>query len=209
VTARARFDGIELDVGRGVFVPRPLAESMVQEAVRVLSSDPRGVVLDVGTGCGAVALGIASAIPDVEIHATEVSGRALRWAARNRARLGTRNVHLHHGSLLDPIPARLQGCVRVLTANVPYVPPEEWQRAWRGRESQVVGSGWDGLGLYRRLVAEARRFLTQDGRIVLQMESRQWARFADDLRDFGYRPGGILRRGGNDLIVWADVGTRQ
>ena len=209
VTARARFDGIELDVGRGVFVPRPLAESMVQEAVRVLSSEPRGIVLDVGTGCGPVALGIASAIPDVEIHATEVSRRALRWAARNRARLGTRNVHFHHGSLLDPIPERLHGRVRVLTANVPYVPPEEWQQAWRGRESQVVGSGSDGLGLYRRLVAEARRFLTEDGRIVLQMGSRQWARFADELRVLGYRPGEILQRGGNDTIVWADVGRRR
>jgi release factor glutamine methyltransferase len=209
VTARARFDGIELDVGRGVFVPRPLAESMVQEAVRVLSSEPRGVALDVGTGCGPVALAVASAVPDVEIHATEVSRRALRWAARNRARLGTRNVHLHLGSLLDPIPARLHGRVRVLTANVPYVPPDEWQRAWRGRESQVVGSGSDGLGLHRRLVAEARRFLTGDGRIVLQMESRQWARFADELRALGYRPGGILQRGGDDTTVWADVGTPQ
>jgi methylase of polypeptide subunit release factors len=209
VTARARFDGIELDVGRGIFVPRPLAESMVHEAVRVLSSESAEIVVDVGTGCGPVALGIASAIPDVEIHATEISRRALRWAARNRARLGTTNVHLHRGSLLDPLPARLHGRVRVLTANVPYVPREEWQEAWRGRESQVVGTQPDGLGLYRIVVAEARRFLTPDGRIVLQMESRQWDRFADELRDLGYRPGGILQRGGNDTIVWADVATRR
>jgi release factor glutamine methyltransferase len=206
VTARVRFGGIELDVGRGVFVPRPLAESMVQEAARGLSSEPRGIVLDVGTGCGPVALGIASAVPDAEIHATEVSRRALRWAARNRARLGITNVHFHRGSLLDPLSSRLYGRVRVLTANVPYVPPEEWQQAWRGRESQVVGSGSDGLGLYRRLVAGARRFLTQDGRIVLQMESRQWDRFADELRDLGYRPGEILQRAGSDTIVWADAG---
>ncbi len=206
VKARVRFGGVVLDVGRGVFVPRGLAESLVDEAVRVLSSGPRGVAVDVGTGCGPVPLAIASAIPGAEIHATEISRRALSWAARNRRRLRASSVHFHRGSVLDPLPERLHGRVRVLTANLPYVPLAEWQAGWRGRESQVVGQELDGLGLYRRLAREARSFLTEDGRIVLQLESRQWEGFADELRALGYRPGVVLRRWGNDLTVWAEAG---
>ena len=143
VTARVKFGGIVLEVGPDIFVPRGLAESLAAEAARVLGSGP-GVVVDVGTGCGPVALAVASAAPEAEIHATEISRRALFWAARNRRRLGASRVHFHRGSLLDPLPERLRGRVRVMTANVPYVPLEQWQDGWRGRESQVVGpdAGW-------------------------------------------------------------------
>jgi release factor glutamine methyltransferase len=206
VTARAKFSGILLDVGRNVFVPRGLAESLAAEAVRVLTSGPRGVLVDVGTGCGPVALAVASAVPGVEIHATETSRRALFWAARNRRRLGASSVHLHHGSLLDPLPQRLQGSVRVMTANVPYVPLEQWQEGWRGRESQVVGPDPDGLGFYRSLARQARRFLTADGRMIIQLQSHQWETFAGELRALGYRPGEVLLRWGSDMTVWAEAG---
>jgi methylase of polypeptide subunit release factors len=205
VTARVRFAGVVLNVGRGVFAPRGLAESLVEEAVRALSSREGGAVVDVGTGCGPVALAIASVLPDVEIHATEISRPALLWAAWNRRRLGASNVSFHRGSVLDPLPNRLHRRVRVLTANLPYVPLEEWQDGWRGREFQVVGPETDGLGYYRRLARHARAFLTDDARMIMQMQARQWDGFADELCDLGYRPGEILRRWGNDVAVWADV----
>jgi release factor glutamine methyltransferase len=206
VTARVKFGGIVMEVGRDVFVPRGLAESLAVEAVRVLRSGSPGVMVDVGTGCGPVALAVASEIPGVEIHATETSRRALFWAARNRRRLGASGVHLHRGSLLDPLPKRLQGRVKVMTANVPYVPLEQWQDGWRGRESQVVGPDPDGLGLYRTLAREARRFLTADGRMIIQLQSRQWESFAGELRALGYRPGEVLLRWGSDMTVWAEAG---
>jgi release factor glutamine methyltransferase len=206
VTARVKFGGIVLDVGRDVFVPRGLAESLAVEAVRILRSGSPGVMVDVGTGCGPVALAVASEVPGVEIHATETSSRALFWAARNRRRLGASGVHLHRGSLLDPLPERLQGRVKVMTANVPYVPLEQWQDGWRGRESQVVGPSADGLGLYRTLARQARRFLTADGRMIIQLQSNQWEDFERELRSLRYRPGEVLLRWGSDMTAWVEAG---
>jgi methylase of polypeptide subunit release factors len=205
VTARVKFGGIVLEVGRDVFVPRGLAESLAVEAVRVLGTGSPGVMVDVGTGCGPVALAVASEAPSVEIHATETSRRALFWAGRNRRRLDASRVHLHRGSLLDPLPERLRGRVRVMTANVPYVPLEQWQDGWRGRESQVVGPDPDGLGLYRSLARQARGFLTADGRMIIQLQTHQWEDFAEELRSLGYRPGEVLLRWGTDMTVWAEV----
>jgi methylase of polypeptide subunit release factors len=204
VTADVRFAGIELAVGRGVFVPRGLAETIAKEAVRALSERP-GPVVDVGTGCGPIALAIGSAISGVEVHATETSRRALLWAERNRRRLRASNVHFHRGSLMDPVPPRLRGRIRVLTANVPYVPLEDWQDGWRGRESQVIGTGADGLGLYRQLVRQARTFLSPDGRMLLQLGARHWPTFRDELEALGYRPQATLRQSGTDLAVSVDV----
>jgi release factor glutamine methyltransferase len=206
VTARVKFGGIVLDVGPDVFVPRGLAESLAVESVRILRLGSRGVMVDVGTGCGPVALAVASEVPSVEIHATETSRRALFWAARNRRRLGASSVHLHRGSLLDPLPERLQGRVQVMTANLPYVPLEQWQDGWRGRESQVIGPDRDGLGLYRSLARGARRFLSADGRMIIQLQSHQWESFSEELRTLGYRPGEILLRWGSDITIWAEAG---
>jgi len=206
VTARVKFGNVVIDVGRDVFVPRGLAESLAAEAVRVLTSGSPGVMVDVGTGCGPVALQVASAVPSVEIHGTETSRRALVWAARNRRRLRASNVHFHRGSLLDPLPESLQGRVRVLTANLPYVPLEQWQDGWRGRESQVVGPDRDGLGLYRSLALRARRFLSADGRMIIQLQSHQWESFSEELSSLGYRPGEVLLRWGSDITAWVDAG---
>jgi len=200
ITSEVRFGGVELEVGRGVFVPRGLAETIAEEAIRVLRQRP-GAVVDVGTGCGPIPLALASAIPGAEIHATEISRRALYWAERNRRRLGVSGVHFHRGSLLAPLPSTLRGRVRVLTANVPYVPLDEWQDGWRGRESQVVGTDADGLGLYRRLVRQAKAFLTPDGLMIVQLGARYWGAFREELEVLGYRPGATLRQWGTDLAV--------
>lgn len=205
VTARVSFAGVVLEVGRGVFVPRALGEAMVEEALRALAS-ASGVMVDVGTGCGPVALAVAARMPGVEVHGTEISRRALRWAARNRRRLKADRVRFHRGSILDPLPARLAGRVAVVTTNLPYVPMAEWQAGWQGRESQVVGSEEDGLGLYRRLVKQSRRFLVPGGRLIMQLENYQWAHFAEEIRGFGFVPGDVLRQWGNDVVVWAAAG---
>ena len=88
-----------------------------------------------------------------------------------------------------------------MTANVPYVPLEQWQDGWRGRESQVVGPDADGLGLYRRLVRDARRFLVPGGHLLLQLGGGHWESFHEELRTLGYHPGGVLQRWGSDLAV--------
>jgi len=148
ITGRKGFRGLELQVDRRALVPRPETELLVEIAVE------RGpaTVLDVGTGCGAVALAIADELPEAEVIATDSSSAALELAAKNAHRLGlAARVELLAGTLP-------QGrSVELLVANLPYVRDGEWEelapeiRAYEPREALVAGP--DGLDAIRGLIA--------------------------------------------------------
>lgn len=205
-TARCRFGGIELLAGRGVFVPMAISEPIVGAALEALDGRDRAIVVEAGTGCGAVSLAIASKHRGVEVHAAELKPKALKWAYVNRRRLGASGVHLYAGSLLEPLPSSLEGRVDVVIANLPYVRQE---RAKMGRDAlgAVVGQGDDGLGLQRRLVRQAPRFLRPGGRLVLQLAVEQWPGFSQELFSLGYRPGEIVTETATDMVVWVERAT--
>jgi methylase of polypeptide subunit release factors len=185
---RCRFAGIEVLVGPGVFRPTGVTEHMVEVALAAIPNGEATVLLEVGTGCGAVSLAIATERSAVEIYAADVSAAGLRWASRNQRALGTR-VRFCRGSLLEPFPPNLERRAAVVAGNVPYVPPEREQAATGDTPGAILGSGGDGLGLVRRLSLDARRFLRPGGRLILQMLDSQWETFASELEAMGYQPG--------------------
>ena len=163
--------------------------------------------MEVGTGCGAVALAVARARQDSEVHAADLSRAAIWWARRNRRDLGLRNVRLYRGSLLAPFPLELTGRVRVLLANLPYITAERYAPLGGVPRDTIAGEGEDGLGLHRRLAQDAIPFLQPGGRLVLQMGERQWERFALELAAIGYRPAEPIRLG-EFVIAPADAPER-
>lgn len=184
---RCYFGGIPLRVPRGVFVPAATTEHLLHAAIHAASAFTRPTIVDVGTGCGAVALAAANALPRASVIATDVSRLALRAARANRTRLRLRNVRLVYGSLLTPLPRRLKGKVAVVVANVPYIPPplaDAVERAFP--EGSAIGRGKDGLDLIRELAREARKFLMPGGSLVLQLADFQWAGFGTELLALGY-----------------------
>ena len=82
---RIPFGGITLRVPRGVFVPSPLTERVLEAALGAAAQWPDPLLIDVGTGCGAVALAAARKLPTATIYATDISEIALRSARENRA----------------------------------------------------------------------------------------------------------------------------
>ena len=88
ITGLAYFRYLELEVGPGVFVPRPETEVMTGWAIEALRemdvAEP--VVADLGTGSGAIALAIAQEVPRARVHAVEADPLARQWAERNIAR---------------------------------------------------------------------------------------------------------------------------
>jgi release factor glutamine methyltransferase len=201
--ARCRFGDVELKVGARVFKPRGISEALLQAAIGDLEGCDAPVVVEVGTGSGALSLALAAARPTAEIHAVDLFPRAVRSARRDARRLGATGMHVYRGSLLDPIHPALGGGVDVVVANVPYVPPDRRNSSWEFAPGAVGGSGQDGLGLVRALAAGARAFLRPGGSLLLQMTRDQWAYFADELVDLGYRPNGILGGTGADIVVGA------
>jgi release factor glutamine methyltransferase len=166
VLGNQAFGKLTLKVGPGVLVPRPETEELVEFALTRFPSDTRVQVLDVGTGSGAIALGIKQAHPAWEVTATDASEEALAFARANGERLELA-VHWAHGHL-----ARQQkGPFDLLVANLPYI--GESERAECDPElafepQRALFSGADGLDLIRELIADLSRLLTTTGEAVLE-----------------------------------------
>jgi methylase of polypeptide subunit release factors len=189
ITARCRVDGTEVLAGPGVFVPTPDAERFVGLVVEHLSGTQRPIVVEIGTGCGAIGLAIAQTRPDAEVHLADLSRAAVWWTNRNRRLLGLGNVRVYRGSLLQPIGEEVKGRVAVVLANLPFYPAARYAAIGGVPRDTIQGEGEDGLGLLRRLAEDATRFLSPRGRLLLQMFAWQWETFAPELAVLGYHPG--------------------
>ena len=124
------FRSLELELSPAALIPRPETEQLVEQVLRRLRRAARRtepmVVVDLGTGSGAIGLSIASELAaehPVELHLTDLSGAALALAGRNAGRLGV-ETRLHEGSWFVALPSSLRGRIDLLVSNPPYVPIE-------------------------------------------------------------------------------------
>jgi len=205
---RTRFADREVDSGRGVFLPVPFSEELLGAGLERLVDTRHPVVVEVGTGCGAVTVAMASARRDSDVHAVDVSGRALRWARRNAQRLGATNTHFYRGSLLEPLPSTLHGRVDAVLTNVPYAPRAYRQVSWDDMPGTVEGEGEDGLGLPRSLAVGARRLLSDGGWLVAQIATEQVEAFGTELGTLGYGDYERVAVRAGDAIVVARLSVR-
>ena len=168
LTGRAYFRYLELQVGPGVFIPRPETESVVQLVIDALATVEGPKVVDLGTGSGAIAGSLAHEIPGAEVYAVELSPFAHAWAARNLAPLG---VKLIAGDLRDALPEH-NGTFDAVVSNPPYVPseaiPNEPEVALHDPPEALYGGGVDGMELPTAAAATAARLLKTGGYFVME-----------------------------------------
>jgi release factor glutamine methyltransferase len=163
------FDGLVLLTAPGrVMTPRPASAQLVA-AARARLSEHSARVADVGTGSGAIAIGIAIACPNTEVWATDISRAAVALARANvrRHRLEDR-VQVRHGDLLAPVP----GPIDLIVANLPYIPASAAAEHpdLESEPAAAVFADGDGLGPYRRLVDAAATRLADGGTLLLQLD---------------------------------------
>jgi len=103
LTESSEFWSLPLKVNTAVLIPRPETELLVELALAQLPLRADWRISDLGTGCGAIALAIASERSKCEIHATDISRSAIRVARENASRLRIDNVQFHHGSWYEPL----------------------------------------------------------------------------------------------------------
>ncbi|MFK5645461.1 peptide chain release factor N(5)-glutamine methyltransferase [Ornithinimicrobium sp. LYQ121] len=170
LTGVAHFGGVELEVGPGVFVPRPETEVMLGLALEALGGLDRPTVVDLCTGSGAVALALALARPDARVGAVELSDEAHGYAVRNVARAGL-PVDLRLGRAQDAF-GDWAGEVDVVVTNPPYIPPDAVPVDVEVREHDpelaLYGGGPDGLQVPLEVGLRAAELLRAGG--VLLME---------------------------------------
>lgn len=116
------FGPVELAVDSRVLIPRPETEFLFEQIIESVS-EPR-VIVDLCTGSGNLALALAAAYPDAEVHAVDISRDAVDVARANAAANGLA-INIVVGDLFDPLPESIRGCVDLLVANPPYLGADE------------------------------------------------------------------------------------
>ncbi|MBA2774930.1 MAG: peptide chain release factor N(5)-glutamine methyltransferase [Nocardioidaceae bacterium] len=173
IVGTAAFRHLELEVGPGVFVPRPETEVLAGAAVAELQrlqaagvEAPRAV--DLCTGCGAVALALATEVSGSVVTAVELSPDAVRYAWRNAAATG---VDVRQGDIADAVDD-LAGTVHVVTANPPYIPLAAFEsvdvEARDFDPAPALWSGDDGLDMIRVVSEVAARLLVDGGFVACE-----------------------------------------
>ncbi|MEU6564108.1 peptide chain release factor N(5)-glutamine methyltransferase [Nocardia nova] len=163
---------IDLEVGPGVFVPRPETELVFAWALAQLEAaghEHAPIVVDLCTGSGALALAIAHARPDAQVHAVEIDPAARQWAKRNadrQAAQGDTPIALHAGDVTDPgLLAELNGRVDVVVSNPPYIPADaklDPEVAEHDPHLALFG-GPDGLSVIAPMIGTIARLLRPAG----------------------------------------------
>ncbi|MFD9737803.1 peptide chain release factor N(5)-glutamine methyltransferase [Umezawaea sp. NPDC059074] len=165
---------ITVDVGPGVFIPRPETEFVLEWGLNRIKTVADPVVVDLCTGSGALALAVANARPDAVVHAVEKDVDALAWARHNsdaRVRAGDTPIRLHSGDVTAPgVLVDLEGGVDLVLCNPPYVPEGTPVQPEVGDHDPhaAVFSGADGLDVIRSVVALAARLLRSGGVVAIE-----------------------------------------
>jgi release factor glutamine methyltransferase len=179
LTGRAPFRFLELAVGPGVFVPRPETEQLAGWALEQLTGTDDPVVVDLGSGSGALALSIAAEHPGARVTAVERDPGAIEWTRHNaaaRAAAGDTPVEVMSGDMTDPgLLSELDGVVDLVVSNPPYVP--DGARVPREVADHdpplALWGGPDGLDVVRGLLVTAARLLRPGGRLGIEHADQQ------------------------------------
>ena len=168
LTGVAHFRHVELRVGPGVFVPRPETELLAGWAVEQAAVLTAPVVVDLGTGSGAIARSVAHEVPAARVYAVELDEQAHSWAARNLAGTG---VDLRQGDLADAFDD-LAGTADVVVSNPPYIPHEAWESVTpevrdHDPELALYATG-DGLDVIRVVERRAALLLRPGGQVGVE-----------------------------------------
>lgn len=183
LTGVAGFRRLELAVGPGVFVPRPETEVVAQAAIDELT-DRRvragciaensrmfnPLVIDLGTGSGALALALADEVPGARVYAVELSELACAWMQQNIERTGL-SVTLRQGDLRTAFPD-LEGQANVVVSNPPYIPeqavPVDPEVAKHDPQLALYGGSADGMELPAAAARRAAALLRPGGYFIME-----------------------------------------
>lgn len=176
ILGHGEFHGLRILTGPGVLCPRPETEELAAEACRLLEKElgttahPRRI-LDIGTGTGCIAVFLAKRFPDASVTGTDISAKALSWAARNARLHGVAGrVSYIREDLFRTSRARRFDLV---VSNPPYIPSRRIARLPPevGFEPRLaLDGGADGLDAIRAIVRAAPRLLVPGGGIALEMD---------------------------------------
>jgi release factor glutamine methyltransferase len=178
VLGRWEFFSLEFEVTPDVLIPRPETEMLVERAIawlkqsRVEGRELR--VMDVGTGCGCIAISLAVNVADLRVSATDIFPQALAVARRNAEKIYVSDRVAFLEADLIPSPL-FPDSFDLIVANLPYIPTKTLRRLpIYGREPTIaLDGGMDGLVLIRKLLSQAPDLLAPGGLLLMEIEASE------------------------------------
>jgi len=201
------FYGLRLKLSPETLEPRPDTETLVEAVLPFAKAMAERLgecrILDLGTGTGAIALALLSAVPGAIATGVDISEGALATAMRNAGELG---LARRFEALKSDWFAKVSGRYHVIAANPPYIPRQDignLQDEVRDFDPLLaLDGGADGLGPYRIIAAEAAVFLEAEGWIAVEIGHTQQSEVTVIFAAAGYELAGAFRDlGGNDRVL--------
>lgn len=196
------FYGMELIVTPATLIPRPDTETLVEAALAKLSKDKPHLVLDLGTGSGAIALAVSKNRPKTNVIAVDASTAALEIAKKNALHLKIPNVRFQKSDWFDGIQ---QERFDIIVSNPPYIEANDAhlkQGDLRFEPISALASGTDGLDDIRNIIADCLIHLKPQGWLMLEHGYQQAEAVADLMADIGLvNIATIQDLGGNDRVT--------
>ena len=177
LTGIKEFWSIPFRISHGIFIPRPETELIVEKVLE-LSSEREETIVDIGTGCGNIAISLAKEMPQVRIIATDISQKILKMARQNASLQKASGITFARGSLFLPLKKLgLEKRCDFIVSNPPYVSEEEWERLpleIRNHEHKsAVKAGVTGLEVIHKLIQGAPLYLKPGGYLLIEIGEGQ------------------------------------
>lgn len=176
------FWSLSFKVSPEVLIPRPETEIIV-EKVKDLSSQKKERIIDIGTGCGNIAISLAKELPQADIIASDISKKALKTARMNAFRHGLSRIAFVKGDLFAPFKSLgLENKCDFIVSNPPYVSRKEWTslsiEIKEHEPSEALVPGETGLEVIEKLITGAPLLLKCDGYLIFEIgKDQKWAVF--------------------------------
>jgi len=187
------FHSLKLKIRPGCLIPRPETERLVEEAIKIIRVDnsESPVLMDIGTGSGAIALAILTAFSKAKAVMVDISAEALKLARENAEQVGLINRVEFIQSDLFSDSFFLDRSLRfdLIVSNPPYLTAEDMaslQPEVAHEPPMALDGGKDGLDFYRRIIPEAKKFLKPQGWLGFEVGAGQAPAVCEELKRNGY-----------------------
>lgn len=204
IIGQREFWSLNLKVSPASLIPRPDTECLVEQALHFAQSRRAGKILDLGTGSGAIALALASELPQWSVVGCDYVTEAVALAEENRQKLGLANVKFMQSNWYANL--TVGDKYDLIVSNPPYIEendPHLSQGDVRFEPRSALVSGEDGLRDIRRIVAESGAYLNSGGAMLLEHGYRQGDAVRQILLSAGFLSVSTLKDlAGQDRVSW-------
>jgi len=212
ITGNKEFFGLNFKVNPNVLVPRPDTEILVEAALEYLKTlnmvnetKNKVHILDLCTGCGAVAVSIKHEMPEIEVWAADISSKALETAKENADKLlDGGSIKFFHGDLYEALPEK-DSLFSLIVSNPPYIPTDEIRALSAEVQNEpflALDGGKSGLDIIEYIIKKAPNFLQHNGCLLLEAAPCQMEKISSLLVNSGFKNINIFKDlSGQDRVI--------